>query len=56
MTVVHGLGSDYSRYADDLIRNYGLPMSQMLGREDMLFSPDGADVSKLVSTFNNAKR
>ena len=47
---------DYSRCADDLIRNYGLPMSQMLGREDMLFSPDGADVSKLVSTFNNAKR
>lgn len=47
---------DYSQHADDLIRDHGPKMSQLLGREDMLFKPDGADLSKLVSTFNNAKR
>lgn len=47
---------DYSHHADDLIRDHGPLMSQLLGREDMLFKPDGADLSKLVSTFNNAKR
>jgi hypothetical protein len=31
-------------------------MSQLLGREDALFKPTGADYSKLAQTFNNAKR
>lgn len=47
---------DYSAYADNLIEAHGDLMSQMLGREDMLNSPTGADYSKLRRTFNNAKR
>ena len=47
---------DYSQCADNLIEEHGVLMSQLLGREDMLFKQDGADLSKLVSTFNNAKR
>ena len=47
---------DYGTHADSLIDRYGEPMARMLGREDMLFSPTGADYSKLVQTFNNAKR
>ncbi len=47
---------DYGQHADDLIREHGSEMSQLLGREDMLFKPDGADLSKLDTTFNNAKR
>jgi hypothetical protein len=47
---------DYSAHADSLIETYGEPMARMLGQEDMLFSPRGADYSKLVQTFNNAKR
>jgi hypothetical protein len=31
-------------------------MARLLGQDDMLFSPTGADYSKLVQTFNNAKR
>lgn len=47
---------DYSAHADDLIAAHGEPMAQLMGREDMLHSPTGADYSKLVATFNNAKR
>ena len=47
---------DYAAYADDLIEKHGAPMAQMLGRDDMLMGPNGADYSKLVTTFNNAKR
>lgn len=47
---------DYSAHTDTLIENWGEPMARMLGQEDMLFSPTGADYSKLVETFNNAKR
>ncbi len=47
---------DYSAYADGLIETHGDPMAQLLGREDMLMSPRGADYSKLRTTFNNAKR
>ena len=47
---------DYSSHAEALIEAYGEPMARMLGHEDMLFSPTGADYSRLVQTFNNAKR
>lgn len=47
---------DYSAHADDLIAAHGEQMSQLLGREDMLNSPTGADYSRLRQTFNNAKR
>ena len=47
---------DYSAQADELIATWGDRMAQMLGRDDMLFSPTGADYNKLVQTFNNAKR
>jgi hypothetical protein len=47
---------DYGAHADALIEAYGEQMAQMLGRDDMLFSPRGADYSKLAQTFNNAKR
>lgn len=47
---------DYSHQADGLIEKHGERMAQLLGREDFLDSPNGADYSKLVQTFNNAKR
>ena len=47
---------DYGADADELIERHGEPMAQLLGREDMLNSPTGADYSKLLKTFNNAKR
>jgi len=47
---------DYSAYADDLIAQYGEGMSQLLGREDFLYSPTGFDVTKSVATLNNSKR
>lgn len=47
---------DYSAAAESLIAEHGPVMAQMLGYDDMLFSPTGADYSKLVTTFNNAKR
>ena len=47
---------DYKAYADDLINRYGDPMAQLMGRHDFLDSPRGADYSKLIQTFNNAKR
>ena len=47
---------DYSSHAESLIETYGEPMARMLGQDDMLYSPTGADYSKLVQTFNNAKR
>jgi hypothetical protein len=31
-------------------------MSQLLGQQDFLESTNGADYSKLMQTFNNAKR
>lgn len=31
-------------------------MARLLGRDDFLMGPNGADYSKLVQTFNNAKR
>ena len=47
---------DYGQYADELIEEHGPKMAQLLGREDFLMGPRGADYSKLVQTFNNAKR
>lgn len=47
---------DYGLHADSLIEQHGQKMAQLLGREDMLNSPTGADYSKLIQTFNNAKR
>ena len=47
---------NYAAYADDLIAAHGEEMAQLLGHADFLDSPQGADYSKLVQTFNNAKR
>ena len=47
---------DYSAHADDLVAAHGPIMSQLLGREDLLMGENGADYTKLIDTFNNAKR
>ncbi|MEO2173276.1 MAG: phytanoyl-CoA dioxygenase family protein [bacterium] len=47
---------DYNAHADELIETHGEKMAQLLARGDMLHSPTGADYSKLIQTFNNAKR
>ncbi len=47
---------DYSAYADDLIEEHGDRMAQLLGRQDFLNGPNGAEYDKLLATFNNAKR
>ena len=47
---------DYSVHADRLIQEHGDEMAQLLGRDDFLFGPNGADYTKLLQTFNNAKR
>lgn len=47
---------NYSAHADELIKQYGEPMSQLMGREDLLDCPTGANYPKLQKTFNNAKR
>jgi hypothetical protein len=47
---------NYSAHADTLIEQHGPRMAQLLGGEDMLDSPTGANYSKLQQTFNNAKR
>lgn len=47
---------DYAAHADDLIRDHGEKMSQLMGREDFLMGSDGADYTKLLASFNNAKR
>ena len=47
---------DYQANSDDLITAHGDAMAQLLGENDMLMSPRGADYSKLRTTFNNAKR
>jgi len=47
---------DYGAHADGLIEAHGERMAQLLGREDFLFGPEGADYTKLIGTFNNAKR
>jgi hypothetical protein len=47
---------DYRAHTDDLVAAHGEKMSQLLGQEDFLEGPNGADYTKLVQTFNNAKR
>ncbi len=47
---------DYSAHADELIENHGERMAQLLGRQDFLNGPNGAEYDKLLDTFNNAKR
>ena len=47
---------DYAEHADALIETHGEVMAQLLGRRDLLMGRKGADYSKLVSTFNDAKR
>ena len=47
---------DYSAYADDLIAEHGDRMAQLLGHQDFLNGPTGAQYDKLLQTFNNAKR
>ena len=47
---------DYGAYADELIAKHGDRMAQLLGRQDFLNGPNGAEYDKLLTTFNNAKR
>ena len=47
---------NYSGWNDELIKEHGSRMAQLLGQDDFLDSPKGADYSKLEQTFNNAKR
>ena len=47
---------DYRAHADDLVAEHGDKMAQLLGQQDFLEGPRGADYSKLIQTFNNAKR
>ena len=49
---------DYAAHADELIARHGPVMSQLLGREDALFTVEGgfADPAKLRAMINNAKR
>lgn len=47
---------DYAAHAQGLIKAQGERMAQLLGRDDFLMGPDGADYSKLIQSFNNAKR
>jgi hypothetical protein len=46
---------DYSPWADELIAQHGPRMSQLLGRDDFLYSTEGFDSTKLYGTLNNAK-
>ena len=47
---------DYRAHADDLVAAHGEKMAQLLGQQDFLEGPNGADYSKLMQTFNPAKR
>ena len=47
---------DYSAAAAGLIETHGDPLPQLLGRDDLLMGPKGARYSKLLKTFNDAKR
>lgn len=47
---------DYNTHADSLIAKHGDTMAQLLGKQDFLAGPNGAEYDKLVATFNNAKR
>ncbi len=47
---------DYRAHEQELVDTYGAPMATLMGRDDGLFDPNGFDYSKLIQTFNNAKR
>jgi ectoine hydroxylase-related dioxygenase (phytanoyl-CoA dioxygenase family) len=47
---------DYRAAADELVQAHGERMAQLLGRQDFLAGPNGAEYDKLLATFNNAKR
>ena len=47
---------NYAFAKTELTELYGKRMAQLLGDDDFLDSPNGADYSKLIQTFNNAKR
>ena len=47
---------NYALAKTELTELYGKRMAQLLGDDDFLDSPNGADYSKLIQTFNNAKR
>ena len=47
---------NYALAKTELTELYGKRMAQLLGDDDFLDSPNGADYSKLIRTFNNAKR
>ena len=47
---------NYALAKSELISAHGARMAQLLGDDDFLDSPNGADYSKLTRTFNNAKR
>jgi hypothetical protein len=47
---------DYREHDERLIEEHGAPMAGLLGHNDGLFSNNGFDYSKIVETFNNAKR
>ena len=47
---------DYRAHEERLIEDHGPRMAGLLGRNDGLFDANGFDYSKIVETFNNAKR
>lgn len=47
---------NYQAHSQRLVAEHGAVMSQLLGQDDFLDSPNGVDYSKLTQTFNNAKR
>ena len=47
---------DYRDHEERLIKEHGALMAGLLGHNDGLFGADGFDYSKIVDTFNNAKR
>ena len=47
---------DYRAHAGDLVAAHGAKMAQLMGQQDFLEGPNGADPTKLLQTFNNAKR
>ena len=44
---------NYALVKTELVELYGKPMAQLLDDDDFLDSPNGADYSKLLQTFNN---
>ncbi len=47
---------DYRNHEERLVQEHGPAMAGLFGQNDGLFSANGFDYSKIVQTFNNAKR